>query len=222
MATKIFFKRRGHEFASKDKCKAHLKQMRDKYNLGADKNYVTDIDDINDLKDFLEDYYGVVHLEDFKEIQANYLLENCKFYLAKSLEHNNFCFYIEMNGKSRDFATSELYLNPPTDKQNFSKCCRFIIEKYFDKEKKQEKLDELKQAGIFDNSKKYKLYLVQPKWGQIIDAFIVKYQLNNKLADTITPNGSNNEIPKFMPDYQFLEQEFLEFFKQQNPIHELR
>ena len=149
VAKKVFFKRRGYEFPTRTACKEHLKQMRKKYNNGAEKSYVTEIDDINDLKDFLEDYYGIVHLEDFKEIQADYLLDGCKFYLAKSKEHNEYCFYIEMNGKSRDFGTSEFYSCPPTPKQNFSKCCRFIIERKYDKERKKRKIGGIKTARKF-------------------------------------------------------------------------
>jgi hypothetical protein len=223
VAKKVFFKRREYEFPTQEACKEHLKQMREKYNNGTEKSYVTEIDDINDLKDFLEDYYGIVHPEDFKEIQADYLLDGCKFYLAKSKEHSNYyCFYIEMNGKSRDFSTSKFYSHPPTPKQNFSKCCRFIIERKYDKERKKEKLEELKQQGSFDSSKKYTLHLVEPKWGDIVDDFIAEYRLSDKLADIITPNGSGNEIPEFLSEYQFLEQKFLEFFRQKNPVHELR
>lgn len=222
MAKKVFFKRRGYEFPTQKACEEHLKQMRNKYNNGTKKSYVNEIDDINDLKDFLEDYYGLVHLDDFQEIQADYLLNECKFYLAKSQEHNNYCFYIEMNGKSRDFSTSKFYSHPPTDKQNFSKCCRFIIEKNYDKERKEEKLEELKQLGSFDSSKKYTLHLVEPQWGDIINDFIVEYQLSDNLEKLITPNRSNNEIPKFLPEYRDLEQSFLEFFKRKNPVHELR
>lgn len=222
VAKKVFFKRRGYEFPTRTACEEHLKQMREKYNNGAEKSYVTEIDDITDLKDFLEDYYGLVHLEDFKEIKADYLLDGCKFYLAKSKEHNNYCFYIEMNGKSRDFKTSRFCSHPPTDKQNFSKCCRFIIERKYDKERKKEKLEELKQQGSFDSSKEYTLHLVKPTWGRIVNDFIAEYQLSDKLADIITPNGSGNEIPEFLSEYQFLEQKFLEFFKQKNPVHELR
>ena len=222
VAKKIFFKRRGYEFPTKKACEEHLRQMRNKYNNGTEKSYVTEVDDINDLKDFLEDYYGSVHSEDFKEIRADYLLDGCKFYLAKSKEHNNYCFYIEMNGKSRDFSTSKFYSHPPTPKQNFSKCCRFIIERKYDKERKKEKLEELKQQGSFDSSKEYTLHLVEPTWGRIVNDFIAEYQLSDKLADIITPNGSGNEIPEFLSEYQFLEQKFLEFFKQKNPVHELR
>ena len=66
------------------------------------------------------------------------------------------------------------------------------------------------------------MHLVEPTWGRIVNDFIAEYQLSDKLADIITPNGSGNEIPEFLSEYQFLEQKFLEFFKQKNPVHELR
>ena len=88
----------------------------------------------------------------------------------------------------------------------------FIIERKYDKERKKEKLEELKQQGSFDSSKEYTLHLVKPTWGRIVNDFIAEYQLSDKLADIITSNGSGNEIPEFLSEYQFLEQKFLEFF----------
>lgn len=104
------------------------------------------------------------------------------------------------------FATSRNGLVEPSPFQNFYECCNCIIEKF----KRNIRLLKAKQCGANFNS--VNLWHKEPTTKEIVKEFLNLHCLNDKLEKIVSPNGLGNNAAFLMPDYLFLEKEFLDFY----------
>ena len=86
--------------------------------------------------------------------------------------------------------------------------CSFIISNY--KKSVRKKLAE-EQGKDFTE---LDLWHQNPTTKQIVDEFLTIHNLHDKLAQVVSPNGLGNNVPYLLPEYEYLKQEFLDFYVQ--------
>ena len=161
---------------------------------------------ILELKDFICDYYCE---RDF--IISKFDLDNCEFFVAlpPNPRNQHKCFWIKQKNvnEKQHFATSRNGLVRPSVFDNFYRFCtdllipiKFELRKYF--------TEQLHLSA--DN---FDLWHKQPKTKELVQEFIDLQKIGDKLEKVISPNGLGNNIPFLMPDYEYLEQEFIDFYQ---------
>lgn len=192
-------------FSTKTGFLNHLKVIRNTAD-GNQNGMVLDSNHILELKDFLRDYYI-----DRDIILSEYDLDNCEFFVALPLTPRNKhkCIWIKdkTTGKTRSFATTRNGLVEPTPFGNFYNFCtnelipiKREIRRYITNE-----------LGLSLDD--FDLWHQSPKTKELVQEFITLKELNNKLYEIISPNGLGNNVPYLLPDYEYLKQEFINFYQ---------
>lgn len=194
-----YLKTRNITFKTKEKFKNHLKTIRQRAEQNSG-GIVKEVDDILDLKDFIQDY-----CDKSEHIQEKFDLDNCKFVVKNSPEYPTKCLFIICNNSEEQIST-EKFGNPPTPLQNFRSFCTFVIGNY--KKFIREKLTE-EQGKSFTE---LDLWHEKPTSKQIVDEFLVIHNLHDRLEQVISPNNLGNNAPYLLPEYKYLEKEFLDFY----------
>lgn len=205
-----YLKRRNITYSSKKEFLERLKEIRDKYTQ-SNKCYIKDLEDISDLKDFLEDFYC-----DKERILSIHNIETCQFFVWKSPDYRTHCIYIETGSRYDDFSTSKF--QAPSEKSKFSQACSYILVA----KKQTLKQKKMNEQGLSGNLSDYELIHKSPVWGEIIDQFIEKNHLAKKLSEVISDGMQGNNAPVFKDEYNYLNQDFLEFYDSLELEYELR
>lgn len=203
-----YLKTRDALFDTKGKFKEHLKAIRYRAEQNSD-GMVTLPEDISDLRDFIQDY-----CDKSETIQERFDLDKSIFVVKKSPQYETKCLFIVENGLEEQIST-EKFGTPPTPLQNFRSCCSFIIGNY-----KKSVRQELaaKQGKDF---RELDLWHQSPTTKQIVDEFLTIHNLHDKLAQVASPNGLGNNVPYLLPEYEYLEQEFLDFYDNKVAANEM-
>ena len=78
------------------------------------------------------------------------------------------------------------------------------------------------ENNLSGNPSDYQLIHVSPKFNEIINQFIQKYNLREILSDVVSENGLGNNAPFFNEKYQYLKDEFLKFYDSLDLEYELQ
>ncbi|UNU74249.1 hypothetical protein LU293_05000 [Moraxella nasovis] len=121
------------------------------------------------------------------------------------------CFYIrDLSDKSKFRQVSILStkaIKKPTDFENFKEFCQDVIQDFkYEKRKELASIDGL-------NYQEFDLYS-NPTTTQIVQEFLDKNELTDKLDLIISPNDLGNHIPFLLDGHKYLEQDFLNFYHQ--------
>ncbi|QPB42304.1 hypothetical protein [Rodentibacter haemolyticus] len=190
-----------HKFSSKKSLKAHLRNIRDSYSQGqkiSNKNHIID------LKSFLTDYH------DDKEIILLQFdnLRGCDFYVRKSeyKPSKDLCFWIEKENQKRSFSFTN-FGNPPTPIQNFRKRCVYLI---------QNDKDKIRQSMVGKQKmSSYELWHSNKTPDEIVKEFVKIKNIDDDLKNgkVVMLNGTNVTVPELQKDYEYLDNDFLEFYR---------
>ncbi len=194
-------------FSSKAKFSEKLKEIKNKYRISG---IVTEQDEINILIDFASQYHP-----DKENILKIFDLNNCEFFVAKSEQYKTTeCFHIkDLRNPNNIRRLGYSKFTPPTVKQNFTQFCRSIIEDL----KLERRLEKTKSEG--KSPDEYNLWhkTAGTPFKDLIDEFIARHQLTDKLENVITPNGTNVNVPQLQKGYEYLKDEFLKFYIEKYP-----
>ena len=196
-----YLKTRDVLFDTKGKFKEHLKAIRYRAEQNSG-SMVELLEDISDLRDFIQDY-----CDKSEQLQEKFDLDKSYFVIKKSPQYETKCLFIVESGLEEQIST-ENFCNPPTLLQNFRSFCSFIISNY--KKSVRKKLAE-EQGKDFTE---LDLWHQNPTTKQIVDEFLTIHNLHDKLAQVVSPNGLGNNVPYLLPEYEYLKQEFLDFYVQ--------
>lgn len=194
-----YLKTRDITFKTKGEFKKHLKTIRHRAEQNSG-GIVKEADDISDLKDFIQDY-----CDKSEHIQEKFDLDDCAFVVKKSPEYQTKCLFIVGNNLEEQIST-ENFGNPPTPMQNFRSFCTFTIGNY--KKSVRHKLAS-EQGKSFTE---LDLWHENPTSKQIVDEFSTIHNLHGKLEQIISSNGLGNNVSYLLPEYEYLKQEFLDFY----------
>lgn len=196
-----YLKTRGIIFNTKGKFKSHLQAIFHK-TKELPNRIVTDQNDILDLIDFLEDYHN-----ESLDIQEQFELENCLFYVDKPEDYDGLCFWLKDKNtqKKRHFSFTS-FRNPRTPLQNLVSCFGYLIREM----KIQIRKEIAKQEG--KNFEAYDLWNEKPTPKELVIEFLKIHNLENKVELIVSPNGKNNNAPYLMTDYEYLEKEYKSFY----------
>lgn len=200
---------------NKTKLINHLRGIRDR----ADQNengLVLDPSDILDLTDFFQDIYSD------RNAMADYDFSNIEFFVdypPNDLYRDKKCFYIrDLRGvkKTRQVAAlSQNAFTPPTALENFCRLCDLLVADF--------KLNKRKEIANHEGKdfSQYDLYSV-PSTSKIAKDFINYKNLQDKIEEIVSENGKENHNPYLNSKYEYLYNEFLEFYinkHRNNEIH---
>lgn len=205
MMSDFIFQSTNNRFSTKTGFLNHLKVIRNT----ADNNQngmVLDKNHILELKDFLRDYYI-----DRDIILSEYDLDNCEFFVAlpPTVRNNHKCIWIKdkVTDKTRHFATTKNGLVEPTPFGNFYNFCtnelipiKREIRRYITNE-----------LGLSLDD--FDLWHKSPKTKELVEEFIAIKDIGDKLNEIISPNGSGFNVPVLNPKYEYLKQEFINFYQ---------
>lgn len=164
---------------------------------------VTTNNDILDLKDFIQDY-----CDKSEEILSYIDLENCYFVVKKSPDYNTPClFIIENNTNKEKHFSFQNFGSPPISYINFKRFCTHIIQDF----KFNYRIKLSQELG--KSYDEYDLWHKKPTTKEIVDEFIAIKGIGDKLDLVISPNGLGNNVPYLMPDYEYLKQDFIDFYQ---------
>ena len=203
--SKFIFKSTNKTFNSKTSFLDYLKFIRDT----AAKNQngmVLDKNHILELKDFLRDYYV-----DRDVILSEYDLDNCEFFVAlpRTIRNNHKCFWIKdkTTSKTRSFSTTRNGLVKPSLFGNFySFCTNELIP--IKREIRRYITNEL--GSSLDD---FDLWHQSPKTKELVNEFIALKEIGDKLDEVISPNGLGNDVPYLLSKYEYLKQDFIDFYQ---------
>lgn len=201
----FIFQSTNNRFSTKTGFLNHLTVIRNT----ADNNQngmVLEKNHILELKDFLRDYYV-----DRDIILSEYDLDNCEFFVALPPQPRNRykCFWIKDkdSSKKRHFATSRNGLVEPNSFGNFRSFCtdelipiKREIRRYITNE-----------LGLSLDD--FDLWHQSPKTKELVKEFITTKGIGDKLDLVISPNSLGNNVPYLMPDYEYLKQDFIDFYQ---------
>ncbi|MGX2957568.1 hypothetical protein ACWIYZ_10885 [Ursidibacter arcticus] len=196
----FYFPRCGQIFTSKKAVTDFLNPIRLKY-ASQLKEVITNQDDINALKDFIE----VVH-NDRYEILEDFDLEKCEFYVDKAEYDNTYCFYLRDKNVDRTRQFSITKLSPPKPRENISSLFSHLISN-IKLEIKRKLLPQY--SGELD---KFDLCHKTPTFKDCVDEFIRENNLGSILDEIISENGSGYNVPIFNDKYKYLENTFIQYY----------
>lgn len=211
MSKSFYLKTNQKLFDTKKLFNEHLKFIRDTANNNPN-GAVLDNDHIADLKDYIQDYHN-----DSQLIQDEFNLDNCEFFMDKSPDYQTKCLWIKdkETQDKRQISTTR-YVNPSTARQNFISCCSYIISEY--KKSIRKKLSDKENKDFTE----YDLWHIQPSTKVLVEEFIIIHELSDILDDVVSPNGQRNNAPYLMPNYEYLKQEFLDFYQNKMASNQLQ
>lgn len=204
--SRYIFQSTNNIFKSETAFLKHLKYIRDTANINPN-GVVLDKNHINELKDFIQDYYC-----DRENILSKFDLNNCEFFVALPPQPRNShkCLWIkEKNGNQKQhFSTTKNGLIEPTPFDNFYRFCtnqlipiKLQLRDYF-----------TNQLNLSYDA--FDLWHKQPKTKQLVIEFINLKEIHDKLEKVISPNGLGNNVPYLMLGYEHLKQDFIDFYQQ--------
>lgn len=197
-----FLKTRNVLFSTKGKFIEHLQDIY--HRAKSSKNgLVTINNDILDLKDFIQDY-----CDKSEEILSYIDLENCYFVVKKSPDYKTPClFIIENNTNKEKHFSFQDFGSPPISYINFKRFCIHIITDF--------KFNYRIKLGqeLGKSYDEYDLWHKKPTTKEIVDEFITLKEIGDKLDLVVSPNGLGNNVPYLMPDYEYLKQDFIDFYQ---------
>lgn len=203
--SKFIFQSTNNGFLTKTAFLNHLKFIRDMADNNPD-DVVKDENHIKELKDFLHDYYV-----DRDVILSEYDLDNCEFFVAlpRTIRNNHKCFWIKdkTTGKTRSFSTTRNGLVEPSLFGNFySFCTNELIP--IKREIRRYITNEL---GLSLDD--FDLWHQSPKTKELVNEFIALKEIGDKLDEVISPNGLGNDVPYLLSKYEYLKQDFIDFYQ---------
>ncbi|WP_410687392.1 hypothetical protein [Avibacterium paragallinarum] len=202
MAIKYYLKRNNKTFNTQNDFKNRLNSIREK-SYQSRKN-VTDIEEINDLKDYLEDYHP-----DNERFHFGDDLEEISFFADKAPGYRTPCMYYKI-GKEPPQQFSTTRFTPPTPKSNFKQFLSYIL---IDK-KLQIKRGEMAKKALTGDLNEYILEHFRPSFDEIVSQFMNKKNISdNDLPNIISENSQGNNVPFLKDGFQHLGNEFLEFYE---------
>lgn len=203
MAKPCYLKTRNVTFKTKVEFGRHLQSIYHKIKNSEDK-MVTDLEDIYDLIDYLEDYHN-----DRETLPNEFNLENCEFFVDKSPDYRNSdCFWLRDKNslEKRHFSITKFHsLSTPI--QNLVQCFDYLIREI----KKQIRIDLCEAED--KSFEEYNLWHKKPTMKKIVEEFIKSKELESKIDEIISPNGGRNNVPYLMEGYKYLEEDFLQFYQ---------
>lgn len=183
----------------------HLKFIRNTADNNSN-DMVIDDNHIKELKDFLCDYYV-----DRDIILSEYDLDNCEFFVALPLtvRNNHKCIWIKdkTTGKTRSFSTTRDGLVEPNSFGNFYSFCTYELIPI----KREIRRYITNELGLSLDD--FDLWHQSPKTKELVEEFIALKEIGDKLDLVISPNGLGNNVPYLMPDYEYLKQDFIDFYQ---------
>ncbi|MFC0322116.1 hypothetical protein ACFFHT_00815 [Gallibacterium melopsittaci] len=201
-AKSYLLKTRDILFKTKESYKNHLQSILHRAKLNKN-GLITSDDDIIDLKDFIQD-----HCDKSEQLQELFDLDKCYFAVQKSPGYPTEClFIIDNETGDKEQISIHNFGNPPSAIVNFRSFCTYTITTF--KLEYRKKLSEKQNV----NYTEYDLWHKNPTTKQIVDQFITLKQIGDKLEQVISPNGLGNNVPTLLPEYQYLEQELIEFYQ---------
>ncbi|MBF0785412.1 hypothetical protein E4T80_08060 [Muribacter muris] len=211
MAKPCYLKTRNVTFKTKKAFKEHLQSILHKAKSSEDKR-VSDPDDIQDLIDYLENYHN-----DREILSDEYNLENCEFYVDKSPDFGECLWLADKDNKEkcRHFSVTK-FGNPSTPLQNLVECLGFLIINIKRDFRKKLAKEEAKE---FDE---YNLWHKSPTRKEIVLEFVQLNNLISELDKIVSPNGLNNNVPFLMPEYEYLEEKFINFYIEKKGSEQLK
>lgn len=197
-----FLKTRNILFPTKGKFIKHLQDIY--HRAKSNKNgLVTSNDDILDLKDFIQDY-----CDKSKRLQEIFDLDDCSFIVKKSPNYHTECLFIVDSLTNKEEQISIIgFGNSPEPIVNFISFCTYIIMEF----KKYYRIKLSQELGKSYNE--YDLWHKKPTTKEIVDEFIAIKEIGGKLDEVISPNGLGNNVPYLLPKYEYLKQDFIDFYQ---------
>ena len=124
-------------------------------------------------------------------------------------------YVIDKNTGFEEQISTTRFGNPPSDLENFCKCLRYAIRN-----------DKLQKRQIYADREgkridQVDLWHVDPNFKELVAEFQALQGLDD-LSVVVTPNIGQHNVPELLPDYQYLENEFLDFYKNRVTAYELR
>lgn len=192
-------------FSTKGKYEAHFKKMMQKYRgLYTESKQpivVSETNDTSDLIDFL-----TLYSDKREQLAEDYDYSKAIFVFKKSPKFGSECFYILQNDHEEQFSVTN-FGNPPKPYQNFLSYCRYAIKDI--KQKIRKHLVEPSDT-IADND----LYHKQPKFIDTVWQFINKHELEENLENMLSNNESSENVPKLLPEFEYIHEKFIQFYKE--------
>lgn len=153
--------------------------------------------------DFIQDY-----CDKSERLQEDFDLDDCYFIVKKSPNYNTKCLFIVDNSKNKEEQISlERFGNPPKPIVNFRSFCTYTIMEF----KKEHRIILSQKKG--KNYNEHDLWHKKPTTKEIVDEFIAIKGIADKLDQIISPNGSGFNVPILMSGYEYLKQEFIDFYQ---------
>lgn len=204
-----FLKTRNIYFPTKCEFKKHLNDIYQKAKKSG--NQAITKDDEVDLKDFIQDY-----CDKSAHLQEKFDLDNCHFIVQES-EHGTACLFIVNNedGEMEQISIHN-FGNEQTSKQNFRLFCTEIISDLKLKYRKSLTKNNGLQYDEVD------LWHSNPTTKQLVDEFVKIHELLDKLGEVISPNNLGNSKRFLMPNYEYLKQDFLDFYQEKMATNQLQ
>ncbi|OOR91048.1 hypothetical protein B0181_03695 [Moraxella caviae] len=204
-----FLKTRNLYFHTKGDFRTHLDNIYQK--AKSQGNQAITKDDEADLKDFIQDY-----CDKSEHLLEKFDLDNCHFIVAMSEYGTKCLFIVDNDSRKKEQISLKNFGAEQTPEQNFRLFCTEIIRDI--------KL-EYRKILAEDSDLRYDevdLWHEEPSTKELVDEFVQKHELSDILDKVISPNDLGNSKRFLMPDYEYLKQKFLDFYREKMTTNKLQ